>query len=153
MSLRLRSPLPSLEGITEWINGKPDPDTLTGSPLMVYFWAMSCHVCHQNMPGLQSWREHCVPKGLQMVSIHCPRMKSDTDIERVKLAVKHYGIVEPCGVDNMHKVKKAFENEFWPSYYLFTPEGELKIRTVGKNALDMMLPHMKKMMKACDNIR
>ena len=147
MPLRIRTPLPSLEGITEWVPAEPDLDAIKGHPLLVYFWANSCHICHQNMPKLQVWRDEYVPKGLKMLSIHCPRMKTDTNIEMVKARIKDYGIVESCGIDNMHKVKKAFDNDFWPAYFLFDREGKLKRRTAGNAGLAMLEPVLEEM---CD---
>ena len=146
MPMRLRTPLPSLDGVTEWLNNEPDLEGSKGQPLLVYFWAVSCHICHDNMPALQTWREEYVPKGLKMVAIHCPRMKADTDINKVQSAIKEYHIDEPCGVDNMHKAKKAFDNELWPAYFLFDKEGNLKCRAAGKAGLSMLEPKLEQML-------
>jgi len=140
MPLRLKTPMPSLDGVTEWLQGEPNLEEAKGKPILVYFWAMSCHICHENMPKLQSWRETYLPKGLQMISIHCPRMKGDTDIEKVKTAVEECGIVEHCGIDNLHKVKKAFDNDLWPAYFIFDSEGNLKRRAAGQAGLAMLEP-------------
>jgi thiol-disulfide isomerase/thioredoxin len=143
--MRLKSPLPSLEGVTEWVHGEPDLEEIKGHPLLVYFWATSCHICHENMPKLSAWRESYVPKGLKMISIHCPRMKSDADIEKVKAAIVDCGIVESCGIDNMHRVKKAFDNDLWPAYFLFDQEGNLKRRAAGNAGLGMLQPILEEM--------
>ena len=140
MPMHLHASLPPLEGITEWLNGEPAFDSAPGKPLLVHFWAVSCHICHENMPKLQVWRDKFGPKGLKMIAIHCPRMKTDTDISRVRAACEAYGIVEPCGIDNMHKAKKAFENEIWPAYFLFDKEKLLKRRAAGKTGLSMLEP-------------
>lgn len=81
-----------------------------------------------------------------MIAIHCPRMKADTDIEKVKAACENYGIEEPCGVDNMHKAKKAFDNDLWPAYFLFDKEGNLKVRAAGKAGLAMLEPKLEQML-------
>jgi thiol-disulfide isomerase/thioredoxin len=143
--MHLNAILPSLDGATQWINGEPDFDQIKGEPILVYFWAVSCHICHKNMPKLKILRDAYAPQGLKMVSIHCPRMKSDTDIEKVKAAVEAYGITESCGVDNLHKIKKAFENEIWPAYFLFDREGHLKRRAAGNAGLSMLTPILEKM--------
>ena len=145
MPMRLRTPLPSLDGVTEWLNSEPDMEDVKGSPLLIYFWAVSCHICHENMPKLKDWRKKFVPKGLKMIAIHCPRMKSDTDVEKVKEALAEYGIVEPCGVDNLHKVKKAFDNDLWPAYFIFDEEGNLKRRAAGNAGIAMLEPILEKM--------
>ncbi len=145
MPMRLKTPLPELDGVTEWLNDQPDLDSYKGKPLLVYFWAVSCHICHENMPKLQAWREEFVPKGLNMIAIHCPRMETDTDVEKVKAQVKEFGIVEPCGIDNRHEVKKAFDNDLWPAYFIFDEEGLLKRRAAGNAGVSMLEPILKKM--------
>ena len=138
MPMPLHTHIPSLDGITQWINNEPEMSELEGSPLLIYFWANSCHVCHANMPKLQAWRDKFVPKGLKMIAIHCPRMQSDTDVEKVSAAVTDYGIIEPCGIDNQHKAKQAFENEIWPAFFLFDKEGNLARRAAGLSGLPML---------------
>jgi len=147
MPMRLNEPLPSLEGITGWINGEPDLEELNDGPTLVYFWAVSCHICHQNLPKLQEFREKYVPQGLNMISIHCPRTKSDIDVEKVENSVKHFAITEPCGIDNKHKARKAFENDIWPSYFLFDKEGLLKRRAAGNTGLALINPMIAQMLK------
>jgi len=146
MSLKLRTPLPSFTGITEWINEEPDLERAKTHPILVYFWAMSCQVCHENMPELQKWRLKYIPRGLRMISIHCPRMKTDTDIEKVKKDVLKSKIVEPCGIDNMHRVKHAFENEVWPAYYLFDKQWQLKRRVAGRVGLALLIEPLEKLL-------
>ncbi len=145
MSLHLHEPLPPMAGATAWINGEPNLEEVQGKPLLVYFWAMSCHICQQNLPKLEAWRDKYVPKGLGMVAIHCPRMKTDTDVEKVKAEVDTHDIKEPCGIDNMHKIKKAFDNDLWPAYFLFDEKGELKRRAAGNAGLSMLEPVLEKM--------
>ncbi len=146
MPMRLKTPLPDLDGVTEWIHGEPDLANADGQPLLVYIWAISCHICHENMPKLQSWRDRYIPKGLKIVSIHCPRMKGDTDMEKVQTAIDDCGISESCGIDNMHRVKKAFDNEIWPAYFLFDREHKLKRRAAGKTGLSMLEPALEEML-------
>ena len=146
MPMRLHTPLPSLDGVTEWLHGQPALEEAEGQPLLVYFWAVSCHICHENMPKLEAWREKFVPKGLKIIAIHCPRMKTDTDVKKVEAACKEYGIEEPCGVDNLHKAKKAFNNELWPAYFLFDRDGNLLSRSAGRAGLSMLEPKIQEML-------
>lgn len=138
MPLHLHTPMPSLDGVTEWIPSQPDLKALAGTPILVYFWALSCHICHANLIKMQSLRKAYGPRGLKVISIHCPRMKSDVDVKAVRHAVEKYGIEEPVGIDNHHTVKKAFENEYWPAYFLFDKEGKLIRRAAGRNGLSMV---------------
>jgi len=97
------------------------------------------------MPKLEHLREKYVPLGLQMIAIHCPRMQTDTNIEKVKTSVKDFGMVEPCGIDNMHRVKKAFENDLWPAYFFFDKDSKLVRRSAGGAGLVMLEPALEKM--------
>ena len=72
-------------------------------------------------------------------------MKSDDNLDRIKTAVETFEIKEPCGIDRMHKVKRAFKNEVWPAYFLFNREGKLKRRAGGKAGLIMIEAIFEKM--------
>lgn len=37
MPMRLRTPLPTLDGVTQWLNSPPDLEEAEGQPLLVYF--------------------------------------------------------------------------------------------------------------------
>jgi thiol-disulfide isomerase/thioredoxin len=132
MPMRTGTPLPELSGATEWINGPPpNREELIGSPILVHFWAVSCHICHENMPTVRRWRDEYGPKGLKVIALHMPRQEADTDMERVRQAVEEMNIVEPCGVDNLHAVAEAFQNEYVPAYFLFDRAGNLRSRAAG----------------------
>ncbi len=147
MPLRLRTPLPSLEGASEWINGKPDPAELKGSLILVYFWALSCPVCHENLPKLKNLSCTYAVRGLKVILIHCPRMKSDGNTEKVKETIASLKLKEPCGIDKYHNIKHAYQNEIWPSYFLFDWDGRLKRRTSGKSGLVLIEPVIQKLVE------
>jgi thiol-disulfide isomerase/thioredoxin len=140
MPMRTGTPLPSFEGATEWINGEPDAAELHGNPVLVHFWAVSCHICHENMPTVNRWRDEYGPKGLKFVAIHMPRQEIDTDVERVKLQIGDFGITQPCAIDNEHTLTEAFENQnlFVPAYYLFDREGKMRSRAAGDAGTAML---------------
>ncbi len=137
MPLKIGVGIPPLDGATEWINGELGSGDLIGVPSLVYFWAISCHICKDNLPKLSLWREK-YGEDLQMVGIHMPRQESDTDVEAVKTAINEFQIPDPIGIDNEHNVGEAFENSYWPAYFLFDAEGRLRGRTAGDVGLDMM---------------
>ena len=145
MPLKLRTPIPSLDGASEWINGEPDPAELKGNLVLVYFWALSCPVCHENLPKLINLSSTCASRGLKVILIHCPRMKSDGNIEKVKETIASLKIKTPCGIDKYHKLKHAFQNEIWPTYFLFDRDGRLKRRASGKSGLALIEPVIQKL--------
>lgn len=138
MPLRLGSPMPALSGATEWLNGEPAQADLRGAPVLVHFWAVSCHICHENMPTLRKWRDEYGPRGLKLVGIHMPRQEDDMDVAKVREEVKAMDVTEPCAVDNTHAMADAFQNKFMSAYFLFDREGNLKARTAGDAGLAML---------------
>jgi thiol-disulfide isomerase/thioredoxin len=138
MPLRLNSPMPALTGATEWLPAPPSPDDLAGRPVLVYFWAVSCHICHDRMPALAAIRERYGPEGLRLVAIHMPRQESDMDVAAVRNEITALGISDPCAIDNEHGLADAFENRFLPAFFLFDREGRLRSRTAGDAGLGIL---------------
>ena len=62
------------------------------------------------------------------------------DVEGVREAIAINEIVEPCAVDNEHKLKEAFQNDqgYVPAYYLFDGEGKLRSFAAGERGLDLL---------------
>jgi thiol-disulfide isomerase/thioredoxin len=138
MSLRLNTPLPDLSGATEWLNGRPDSTRLAGRAALVYFWSVSCHLCHENMPVIAEWRERYAPHGVQFIAIHVPRQAADMDVERVRALACELKVVDPCGVDNQHAVKRSFGSQYVPAYFFFDAGGRLRGRAAGATGLALL---------------
>jgi thiol-disulfide isomerase/thioredoxin len=141
MPLRMDSPMPSIEGGTDWFNSEPlTNQDFQGKPTLVHFWAVSCHSCKDSLPDVISWIDKFAPKGLKLLSVHMPRQESDTNVEAVKEAIEEYGIKQPCVVDNWHTIADAFTNKFVPAFYLFDKEGKLRHFQAGEKAAKMVEP-------------
>jgi thiol-disulfide isomerase/thioredoxin len=136
MALRLRTEMPEINGVTEWVNQEVTKEELKGSPVLVHFWSISCHMCKESLPELNKMREE-IPN-LKLVGIHMPRSEKDTDVDAVKETIVKYELKHPQGIDNEHRVVDAFENEFVPAFYLFDANGLLRHRSAGEKALSML---------------
>lgn len=141
MPLRMDSPMPSIEGGTDWFNSEPLTNLdFQGKPVLVHFWAVSCHSCKDSLPDVIAWIDKFASKGLKILSVHMPRQESDTNVESVKEAIQEYGIKQPCVVDNWHTIADAFQNKFVPAFYLFDKEGKLRHFQAGEKAAKMVEP-------------
>jgi thiol-disulfide isomerase/thioredoxin len=146
MPLRTGTPMPDLSGATEWLNGEcPSLDSLAGYPVLVHFWAISCHICHENMPSVNRWREEYGTKGLKVIAMHMPRQEEDTDVSKVRAKLSEMNITEPCGVDNMHTVAERYLNQFVPAYFLFDRDGKLRSRSAGDAGISLVEGAMKRL--------
>lgn len=136
MPLRLRTEMPTLEGIAEWVNSKASKEELSGKPVLVHFWSISCGMCKESLPEINRMRE--AYPNLQFVGIHMPRSEKDTNITAVKDTIAKYELQHPQGIDNQHAVVDRFENQFVPAFYLFDGQGQLRHRSAGEKALSML---------------
>lgn len=136
MALRLRTELPELAGISEWVNGETNKEDVQGQPTLVHFWSISCGICKESLPELNRIREE--HPDLKVVSIHMPRSEQDTNVDAVKETIVKYEMKHPQGIDNQHAVVDRFENEYVPAFYLYDANGLLRHRSAGEQALTML---------------
>ncbi|HKE58512.1 MAG TPA: redoxin domain-containing protein [Pyrinomonadaceae bacterium] len=154
MAMRIGTPLPKLDGATEWFGATQAhaEAEITGHPTLVHFWSVSCGICKDNLPIVGQWREEKKEQGLRVVAIHMPRYEADTDVEAVRDLISKYNISEPVAVDNEHKLREAFQNDqgYVPAYYLFDAEGKLKSFAAGERGLDMMKSALERLLASAE---
>src|SRR5579883_2232446 len=127
MPLRMRTPLPSLEGVRTWINGDPLQGSLAGRPVVVQFWSISCHLCHESADRANAWRTAYEPQGVAFVAVHQPRSETELDADAVREdALNEMHLTQPCAIDNEHTLVERFGNQFVPSFYVFDREHQLR---------------------------
>ncbi len=146
MPMRTGTEMPELSGAEEWVNGEAEASALRGSPALVHFWAVSCHVCHDNMPTVGEWRDQYADKGLKVIAVHMPRQEDDTDVAAVKADMIAMGMTEPCAIDNEHEIGERFESTIWPGYFLFDAEGKLRGRAGGYAGLKIIEAPLKRLL-------
>jgi thiol-disulfide isomerase/thioredoxin len=151
MPMRINTPMPALDGATEWINGNAteaagEPARLT----LVHFWSQSCGICKENLPRVAEWREAHRGDGLRVIAVHMPRYPADVELNGVREAIARYGIEEACAVDNEHRLRDAFQNDqgYVPAYYLFDAEGKLRGFAAGERGIDLIAPTLKRLLAA-----
>jgi thiol-disulfide isomerase/thioredoxin len=136
--MKLREPMPELEGATAWINGQVTKDQLVGEkPTLIHFWSVSCGLCKEAMPLVNEFRDKFKDK-LNVVAVHMPRSEKDLDIEQVKKVAEEHNIIQPIFVDNEHKLTDAFENQYVPAYYVFDKDGNLRHFQAGGSGMKML---------------
>lgn len=143
MPMRLGTPMPSLEGATDWWNAEGMPALQTGKVTLVHFWAVSCHICHETMNDVLAIKEKYEKEGLQVIALHMPRYEEDTNIDRVKGDVAEYHISQPVGLDHEHTIANQFENEYVPAFFVFGTDGTLKFRAAGDKGFQKVEPKVR----------
>ena len=150
MPMRIGTPLPSLEGATEWLSGSAAEalNDAEGRPVLIHFWSVSCGMCKDNLPHVAEWREAYRDAGLRVIAVHMPRYPEDTNVDSVRDAVGKYEINDPLAIDNEHKLRDAFQNEngYVPAYYLFDEQHKLKSFAAGEYGVKVIKPAIERMM-------
>lgn len=147
MPMRKGTPMPELNGATEWVNGSANMEDLKGQPVLVNFWSISCGSCHEIMPSVKGWQEKYGPRGLRFVGIHMPRSEKDTDVAAVKADIAGMGLPWPTAIDNTHAIVNAFQNQFVPAFYLFNEAGEMTHFQAGDRGQKMLEGAIERLMK------
>ncbi|RJS62041.1 TlpA disulfide reductase family protein [Bacillus sp. PK3_68] len=136
--MKLREPMPELNGATAWLNGEVTKDELVGEkPTLIHFWSISCHLCKEAMPKVNEFRDEYSDK-LNVVAVHMPRSEDDLNLEEIKSVAAEHGITQPIFVDSEHKLTEAFENQYVPAYYVFDKDGNLRHFQAGGSGMKML---------------
>lgn len=137
MPLKMDADLPSIEGVEDW-HGNPVKDAdLAGHPVLIHFWALSCGICKESLPDLNRWVDEYGSKGLKIVSVHMPRMESDTNLDAVRECIKEWDMKQPCAIDSWHTITDRFENQYVPALYVFDADHKMRHRMAGEKAVKM----------------
>lgn len=153
MPLRMDTPLPSIEGVDDWFNSPAIKDSdLAGHPVLIHFWALSCGVCKESLPELNKWVDEYGSKGLKIISVHMPRMESDTDMPAVTACMKEWEMKQPCVVDNWHTITDRFENKYVPALYLFDAEHKMRHFQAGEKAVKMTEPVVQRVLGLAQSV-
>jgi len=157
MPMRLGTPMPSLEGATEWLRGSVQEilQETEGHPVLIHFWSLSCGMCKDNLPRVAEWREKYRDVGLRLIAIHMPRYPTDMDVDDVREALTEYQITDPAAIDNEHKLRDAFQNEqgYVPAYYLFDEQHKLKSFAAGEYGVKVIEPAIERLLGVANAVQ
>ena len=128
---------PEFAQISGYIN-TPDnnsPITLSslkGKVVLVYIWTYTCINSIRPMPYIHDWDQKYSDKGLVTVGVHSPEFGFEKNHANVKYAVKRFGITYPVIIDSDHGTWNAYENNYWPRFYLIDTQGYIRYDHIGE---------------------
>jgi thiol-disulfide isomerase/thioredoxin len=121
-----RASAPELTGIDHWINSGPlTMQQLRGKVVLVDFWAYSCVNCIDVLPHVKDWNQKYKDQGLVVVGVHTPEYPFERQTDNVTAAVKRLGITYPVAQDNRYATWNAYDNQYWPAFYLVDKKGRV----------------------------
>jgi thiol-disulfide isomerase/thioredoxin len=130
-----RSPAPSLEAATGWINTGPlTPAVLAGQVVLYDFWTFECINCQHTFSHVEAWHERYAKDGLVVVGVHTPEFDEEAVPANVERAVRSNGLTYPIALDPQRTIWRAFANHYWPAFYLYDRAGSWRYQHAGEGS-------------------
>jgi hypothetical protein len=118
-----------------WANVAPlRMDKQAGRPVLVEFWDFCRPNSLRTLPYVKAWHERYAAEGLRVISVHSPGFDASRPEEAVRAAVARLGIEHPVCIDGDLLVWALYDNEGWPSRYLFNQQQRLHEYHFGEGA-------------------
>jgi thiol-disulfide isomerase/thioredoxin len=117
----------------EWLNSKPlTIKSLRGKVVIVNIFVHSCINCHNSLPTLRDWYKKYKDQGLEIVGVHTPEFESDKDLTQTAASLKEDGVTWPVMQDNKEATWKAYNNQYWPAFYIVDRNGMIRSTHAGE---------------------
>ena len=104
--------------------------------VLVEFWTYTCYNCQNVQPYVNSWHEEYADDGLLVIGVHRPEFEFEKDRANVEEAVGLAGIEYPVVLDNDSATWDAYDNRYWPAWYLVDADGFVRYRHFGEGAYE-----------------
>jgi len=132
----LRKDAPAIRA-SDWLNTEPlDASSLAGKVVLYDFWTFGCVNCRHTQPYVKAWHERYARDGLVVLSVHTPEFGYEADPANVRDYVRENGITYPVALDPDHTVWDAFDNHYWPQFYLHDRTGHRRLVRIGEGSYD-----------------
>ena len=132
-----RTPAPSLEPATGWLNSEPLlPAALIGKVVLYDFWTFECVNCQHTFTHLEAWHERYAKDGLVVLGVHTPEFADEAVPANVAKAVRAAALTYPIALDPDREIWRAFANHYWPAFYLYDRTGDYRYQHFGEGSYD-----------------
>lgn len=134
---------PEIAQISGYINtpNNNSPITLSslkGKVVLLYIWTYTCINSIRPMPYIDNWNQKYSDKGLVTVGVHSPEFQFEKNFTNVNDAVQRFGIKYPVILDSDRGTWNAYQNNYWPRYYLIDTQGYIRYDHIGEGDYDQI---------------
>lgn len=117
----------------QWLNSPPlSWADLRGKVVILEFWTFDCWNCYRSIPWLHTLGEKFPAAGFEIVGVHTPELPQEYVLANVRAKLEEFRIQGPVVVDNDYSTWKAWNNRYWPAFYLVDRQGRVRGRYVGE---------------------
>ena len=126
-------PAPEFVGIERWLNSPPlTMQGLRGKVVLIDFWTFACSNCIHTLPQVAKWHDSYAERGLVIVGVHTPETDFEQMDDPVEKALVRFRIRYPVAQDNAHATWNAWDNHYWPAFYLVDRRGNVAFSHFGE---------------------
>jgi thiol-disulfide isomerase/thioredoxin len=112
--------------------------SLKGKVVLVYIWTYTCINSIRPMPYIHDWNQKYSNNGLVVVGVHSPEFQFEKNFTNVNDAVQRFGIKHPIILDSDRGTWNAYQNNYWPRYYLIDTQGYIRYDHIGEGDYDQI---------------
>lgn len=133
-------PMPTLDGLTEWLNGELKTADFKGKVVLVDFYATWCGPCMKAVPHNNELLKNYKDKGLVILGVCTSSRGQEKFADNAKQFKMEYTLAR----DPDQKIAKAWQANYYPTYAVVDRKGVVRIiglrpdhvETVVKKLLD-----------------
>lgn len=126
---------PELIGIDKWLNSRPlTLHELRGKVVLIDFWTYTCINCIHTLPYVERWYEQYKDQGLVVIGVHTPEYPFERSTGNVETAIRRFGLRYAVAQDNDYATWRAYQNRYWPAFYLIDKNGHVVYSHFGEGA-------------------
>lgn len=117
-----------------WINANAPVRLadLRGKVVVVEFWTFGCYNCQNVLPYIKEWDAKYEGDDFEVVSVHYPEFTYERDVDNVRAAVQEAGIQYPVAIDNEGVTWRAYNQRYWPVWYVLDKNGVIRYKHIGE---------------------
>ncbi len=121
--------------------------------VLVEFWTYTCYNCQNAQPYISGYHEEYADDGLQVIGIHSPEFGFEKDYNNVAAAVQEASIQYPVVLDNNYATWNAYNNLYWPAWYLIDSDGFIRYKHFGEGAYGETEKKIQELLNERDRLR
>ncbi|CAN7428655.1 thioredoxin family protein [Trinickia sp. LjRoot230] len=126
---------PEFTHLDKWLNSQPlTLHALRGKVVLIDFWTYTCINCIHTLPYVERWHEQYKDQGLVVIGVHTPEYPFERSTENVEAAIRRFGLRYPVAQDNDYATWNAYQNRYWPAFYLVDKRGHVVYRHFGEGS-------------------
>lgn len=125
--------MPALNGGVAWLNSTPlSPRSLRGKVVLINFWTYTCINSLRPLPYVKEWSAKYKDSGFIVIGAHTPEFSFEREQRNVDTALREHNVAYPVVMDNNYQIWRAFNNEYWPAFYLVDAKGQIRYHHFGE---------------------